>query len=129
MSEKPTDPWQEFLAAHPGEAWTRPEVEAAFRAGLSRCEPTAWYVFDPEDGFETFTTEAEARARADEIMEEESDRAAEDGWRDDIDMLEWGAMICHEHAVCVKREPAEDGSSFDTLEDWALCPPRSETKP
>lgn len=81
---------------------------------------TQWYVRDPEDGLSVYDTEAEAKKRCEEILDEEQDRAAGDGWRDDMGDLEWGEMIVHQRATMVEESPAPEGSAFDSFQKWEL---------
>lgn len=76
-----------------------------------------YFSYDPEDGFELHATEAEARKRADEIMEACSDYAADDGWPDNMSEVCWGEV--RQVACLVATRPSED-SRFDYYEEWDL---------
>lgn len=76
-----------------------------------------WFSYDPEDGFETHATEADARKRAMESI----DYAHEDGWGEHVTGICWGE-IKEEAFECGPREPAPDGSEFDEITDYKLRP-------
>jgi len=82
-----------------------------------------YFSHDPEDGFELHDTEAEARKRADAIMESCSDYAADDGWPDNMGEVCWGEV--RQVAYETRRWEAEEGSGFDYMAEWELA----EVKP
>lgn len=78
-----------------------------------------WYAYDPEEGFEFFDTEDEARKWAEEAMEHYHDTAS-DGWPDNIAALQWGEVLPRQVATCVASSPAPAGSEFDEMQEWVL---------
>jgi hypothetical protein len=81
-----------------------------------------WYVYDPIDGFSRYDSEEKAKAAAHRVMDEEAKNAPTDGWSEDIADLEWGEIVPHERACCVKSEPAPDDSEWagGEIQEWAL---------
>ena len=77
-----------------------------------------YFSYDPEDGLELHETEAEARKRANEIMEGCSHDAADYGWAEDMNYVCWGEV--RQIAKETKRWKPEDGSDFDYMATWEL---------
>lgn len=50
----------------------------------------SWFSYDPGDGFEIHATEAEARSRAEKVLEFYRGEAAE-GWDEEVVGVCWGA--------------------------------------
>jgi len=78
-----------------------------------------FFVYDPECGFETYTTAKEAEEAAEGILEEYRDNAG-DGWDECVASLCWGEI--REQVVQTDRRPAPEGSSFDEYWDFGLKP-------
>jgi len=78
-------------------------------------------VFDPQDGPEFFDTAEEAKARAEEILEDYKERSS-DGWDEEVEDLHWGEYVVREEATQTVCEPAPEGSQFDEIWDYELRP-------
>lgn len=79
----------------------------------------SYYVIDTYTGFDTFDTEQEAKDCAEGMMEDHS-AGAVDGWPEGMANIEWGRLVPHARAVCIKEEPAPEGSEFDSIQEWKL---------
>lgn len=80
-----------------------------------------WFSNDPDGaGLELHLTEDAAREAAEWAMEQASEAAADGGWSEAVDRICWGVVT--ESAVCMRERPAEPGSGFDTMQEWALRP-------
>lgn len=78
-----------------------------------------WYVYDPEEGMDTYATEDEAREAAEAALEHFRDKSS-DGWHEDMASLQWGRLVPHQWACEVNRREAPEGSEHDYLCDYQL---------
>lgn len=77
-----------------------------------------WYSYDPERGYETFNTPKEAEDDAEACLEHLRDKAS-DGWHEDTEAVQWGAIVPLAYAAKVGERPHED-PSFDYWCDYAI---------
>ncbi len=84
-----------------------------------------YFSYDPEDGYETHTTENEASKRADNALELYRSDAYE-GWHEDVEQVCWGKII--EKVERTKCEKAPDDSEFDEIWDFDLVPVEDKQK-
>ena len=78
-----------------------------------------WYSQGPGGEFDLHTKAEDARAAAESMLEHYEDRAADDGWPEDIGDLEWGRLVPCEVAK-IEERPAPEGSGFDAHWDVTL---------
>jgi hypothetical protein len=78
-----------------------------------------WYVIDTEGLFNTFSSATAAEDYAEQLLDQERDRAWGGEWDPDTANIEWGRLDVHEQASVVHREPDETGNT-DELVDYGL---------
>jgi hypothetical protein len=76
-----------------------------------------WFSYDPAVGFDTHDTEQEAKASAEESLQEYRDHAG-DGWDDDVNHVCWGQV--REVSAMTEERIAPEGSEFDFTCDYVL---------
>lgn len=64
-----------------------------------------YFVYSADNGFETFSTAAEAEAVADDIISQYREDAREDGWDDDVETVMWGEISRKAKMVDVSLTP------------------------
>lgn len=80
-----------------------------------------FFSYDPlNDGLQFHETLEQAQNKADESLKLYRHKAS-DGWPEDITEICWGE-VC-ERVELISTDPAPEGSSFDTIDDYALVPP------
>lgn len=77
-----------------------------------------WYSYDPEHGYETFSTAKEAEDDASACLEHLRDKAT-DGWHEDTEAVQWGVLVPLAYAVKTEERPHDD-PSFDYWCDFAI---------
>lgn len=77
-----------------------------------------WYSYDPERGYETFSTPKEAESDAESCLEHLRDKAS-DGWHEDTEAVQWGAIVPLAYAARIDERPHED-TSFDYWCNYAI---------
>lgn len=65
-----------------------------------------YFVYSPDNGFETFDTAAEAEAVAEDLIGLYREDAFEDGWGEDVESVCWGEVT--QKAVMALCGPAPD---------------------
>lgn len=104
MSDPTTDATARGLAAE--NAALRTEV-ARLRAVL---DGARWYAYDPEEGYDIHTTEAEARAAAEVALDHYRDEATGgDEWHPDTHEVEYGMLIPVARAAETDRVETPEG--------------------
>lgn len=83
--------------------------------------PAKYFSYSGECGIETHTTEAEALAACEEMVQACRDEAA-DGWPDDVDTIIWGIVLgeTKERILGQVEDPVAAG--FDYLAEYDLVP-------
>jgi len=79
-----------------------------------------WYVYDPDIGYDTYSTPEEAEKAAEESLETYRD-ASSDGWHEDVSAIAWGLLVPYGEARQVNKKDAPEGSDFDYICDYQLC--------
>ena len=77
-----------------------------------------YFVYSPDNGFDTFNTAAEAEAVAEDLIAQYREDACEDGWDEDVGSVCWGEVS--QRAVMVRCSPAPDQVTGRYPCDYAL---------
>ncbi|ELY5855625.1 hypothetical protein ACVF21_003770 [Cronobacter sakazakii] len=78
-----------------------------------------FFMFDPENGFETYKTAEEAKAAAEEAIDYYRGDAG-DGWPDEVEQVCWGEIKQETQQFDLRPRNEEDKSSCDMICDYAL---------
>ncbi|WP_158686374.1 hypothetical protein [Cronobacter sakazakii] len=78
-----------------------------------------FFMFDPENGFETYKTAEEAKAAAEEAIDYYRGDAG-DGWHDEVEQVCWGEIKQETQQFDLRPLNAEDESCCDMICDYAL---------
>ena len=76
-----------------------------------------YFVYDPEEGFQTFLTEEAAKEHAEWVLGEERSYASGDGWSELVTQICWGKVM---GKVELTKEWESDSPDFDVYQDYEL---------
>ena len=85
-----------------------------------------YFVYSPDNGFETFDTAAEAEAVAEDLISAYREDAYEDGWDEDVESVCWGEVS--QKAVMVRCDGTPDQVTGRYPCDYALGGVRQNNK-
>lgn len=80
---------------------------------------TEYYTCDPEEGLEVYDSAEQAEGACRAYMQVYADIATSEGWPECMEALEWGRLVPHARAQCVRRERPTDEHP-DGAEEWGL---------
>lgn len=78
-----------------------------------------FFMFDPDNGFETYKTAEEAKAAAEEAIDYYRGDAG-DGWPDEVSQVCWGEIKQESQQFGLRPRNEEDKSCCDMICDYAL---------
>lgn len=104
--------------AHARIADLRRELDAAKSAPTAGASDL-WYSYDPEEGYDTWSTAQEAENAAAASLEHFRDQST-DGWHEDVGGISWGRLVAYAYATKCDEQPTEPGSEFDYTCDYVL---------
>lgn len=77
-----------------------------------------YFVYSADNGFETFDTEAEAEAVAENIITLYREDAGDEGWDEDVESVCWGEL--RQKAIMTKLRPAPNRAPNEFTYDYWL---------
>lgn len=78
-----------------------------------------FFMYDPENGFETYKTAEEAKAAANEAIDYYRGDAG-DGWPDEVSQVCWGEIKEEAQQTGLRHRNEEDSGSCDMICDYEL---------
>ena len=78
-----------------------------------------FFMFDPDNGFETYETAEEAKAAADEAIDYYRGEAG-DGWPEEVSQVCWGEIKQETQQVGLRPLDKEDSGSCEMICDYEL---------
>ncbi|MFH2660065.1 hypothetical protein ABK774_11795 [Enterobacter hormaechei] len=78
-----------------------------------------FFMFDPDNGFETYKTAEEAKAAADEAIDYYRGDAV-DGWPEEVEQVCWGEIKQDAQQVGLRPRDEEDKNGCEMICDYQL---------